>query len=99
MSIKFEALADTSDYDTMTVVTVKVTLDDAESGTLSSNDDAQSDGEYTSGNTSSVDQYDNFIGQTRVATHPVDPTTGQGLSSVASVNTSAEVSNTTVNAD
>lgn len=100
MSIKFEAKADTSDYDTMTVVTVKVTLDDAESGTLSSNDDAQSDGEYTSGNTpDNIDQYDNFIGQTRVATHPVNPTTGEGLASVASVNTSAEVSNSTVNAD
>jgi len=99
MSIKFEAKADTSDYDTMTVVTVKVTLDDAESGVLESNSDAQSDGEYTDGNTDTVDQYDNFIGQTRVATHPVNPTTGEGLSSVASVNTSGEVSNTTVNAD
>ena len=100
MSIKFEAKANTSDHDTMTVVTVKVTLDDAESGILSSDDDAQSDGEYTDGNTpDNIDQYDNFIGQTRVATHPVNPTTGDGLSSVASVNTSAQVSNSTVNAD
>ena len=99
MSIKFEAKANTSNYDTMTVVTVKVTLDDAESGTLASDSDAQSDGEYTAGNTSTVDQYDNFIGQTRVATHPVNPTTNEGLSSVASVNTSAVVNNTTVNAD
>jgi hypothetical protein len=103
MSIKFEAKANTSDYDTMTVVTVKVTLDDAESGVLSADDDAQSDGEYTAPGSpvapGQVDQYDNFIGQTRVATHPVNPTTGQGLASVASVSTSAAPTNSTVNAD
>ena len=53
------------------------------------------DSEYTSGNLSSVDQYANFIGVTDVALHTVNPTTGEGLASVASIASDATESNTT----
>ena len=83
MTLKIEALADTADYDTMTQVTIRTTLTDAD-GT---------DGEYTSGNTNSTDQYAEFIGTTDVALHTMDPTTAEGLASVASISGSSEVSN------
>ena len=53
------------------------------------------DSQYTSGNLSSVDQYANFIGVTDVALHTVNPTTAQGLASVASISANAQESNTT----
>jgi hypothetical protein len=83
MTLQIDAKADTADYNTMTVVTMKLTLTDAD-GT---------DGTYTSGNTSGVDQYAEFIGITDVALHTMNPTTGEGLASVASILSSAVVSN------
>ena len=53
------------------------------------------DSEYTSGNLSSIDQYENFIGITDFATKIVAPTTGEGLASVSTIASSAEVSNNT----
>jgi len=83
MTLQVDAKTDTGDYDTATVVTMKLTLTDAD-GT---------DGEYTSGNTNTVDQYAEFIGTTDVALHTMDPTTAEGLASVASISGSNEVSN------
>jgi hypothetical protein len=83
MTLQIDAKADTADYNTMQVVTMKLTLTDADGG----------DGEFTSGNTEGVDQYANFIGQTDVALHTMNPTTGEGLASVASISSSAVVSN------
>ena len=85
MTLKGEAKVDNATYGTATVVTVKMTLTDADSG----------DSEFTSGNTSSVDQYANFIGQTDFATKLMLPTTAQGLGTVYTLSASAEVSNTT----
>ena len=68
-----------------TVVTMKYSLVDADSG----------DEAYTSGNLSSKDVNDNFIGTTDFATHIVAPTTAQGLASVATIASSAVVSNNT----
>ena len=59
------------------------------------NDPDSGDSEYTSGNTSSIDQYENFIGVTDVATHVNAPTTAQGLASVYTIASSSAVSNTT----
>ena len=53
------------------------------------------DSAFTSGNLSSVDQYANYIGVTDVALHTVNPTTAQGLASVASISADATESNTT----
>jgi hypothetical protein len=53
------------------------------------------DSEYTSGNTSSIDQYENFIGITDFSTRIVAPTTGEGLASVSTISSSAVVSNNT----
>ena len=80
-----EAKLNNTDITDATVVTMKTTLTDADSG----------DSEFTDGNTSSVDQYANFIGQTDIALHTVNPTTAQGLASVAAIASSAEVSNNT----
>ncbi len=85
MNVKVEAKVNNSDYSDATVVTLKTTLTDADSG----------DSEFTNGNTSGVDQYANFIGQTDIALHTVNPTTAQGLASVAAIASSAEVSNST----
>ncbi len=85
MTLKGEAKVDNGTYGTDKVVTVKMTLTDADSG----------DGTFTSGNTSGVDQFANFIGQTDFSLHTVNPTTAQGLASVASIASSAAVSNTT----
>jgi len=83
MTLQVDAKTDTGDYDTATVVTMKLTLTDADA----------TDGEYTDGNTDTVDQYAEFIGTTDVALHTMNPTTGEGLASVASILTSAEESN------
>jgi hypothetical protein len=53
------------------------------------------DSEYTSGNLSSIDQYENFIGITDFSTRIVAPTTAQGLASVSTIASSAVVSNNT----
>ena len=68
-----------------TVVTMYYRILDADGG----------DSEYTSGNLSSIDQYANFIGITDFATNIVAPTTGEGLASVATIASSAVVSNNT----
>ena len=53
------------------------------------------DSAYTSGNTSGVDQYANYIGTTDFSTRIVAPTTAQGLASVSTISSSAVVSNNT----
>ena len=53
------------------------------------------DSAYTSGNTSGVDQYANYIGTTDFSTRIVAPTTGEGLASVSTISSSAVVSNNT----
>jgi hypothetical protein len=50
---------------------------------------------YTDGNTSSIDQFENFIGITDFATKLMLPTTAQGLDPVYTLSGSAETSNTT----
>ena len=82
MTIKVEAKANAA-YATATVVTMKYTLTDADGGDIL----------YTSGNLSSVDVNENFIGTTDFALHTVNPTTAQGLASVGAIASSAEVSN------
>ena len=68
-----------------TVVTMYYRLVDPDSG----------DSGYTSGNTSGVDQYANYIGTTDFSTRIVAPTTGEGLASVSTISSSAVVSNNT----
>ncbi len=85
MTIKGEAKVDNATYGTATVVTVKMSLTDPDSG----------DASFTDGNTDSVDQHANFIGQTDFATKLMLPTTAQGLGTVYTLSASAEVSNTT----
>jgi len=68
-----------------TNVTIKMTLTDADGGDIL----------YTSGNLSSIDQFENFIGQTDFATKLMLPTTAQGLNPVYTLSGSAETSNTT----
>ena len=85
MTLKGEAKVDNATYGTATVVTVRMTLTDADSG----------DSQYTDGNTDGVDQNANFIGTTDFATKLMLPTTAQGLGTVYTLSASAEVSNTT----
>ena len=85
MFVQVEAKVNNTDYTDATVVTMKYTLNDADS----------TDTTYTSGNLSSVDTRAEFLGQTDFATHTVNPTTAQGLASVAAIASSAEVSNAT----
>jgi len=85
MNVKIEAKLNNTNMSDATVVTMKYTLTDPDGG----------DSEYTAGNTSSIDQYENFIGVTDFATHIVAPTTAQGLASVTTIASSAVVSNTT----
>ena len=66
-------------------VTMKYSLVDADTG----------DSAYTSGNLSSIDVNENYIGVTDIALHIIAPTTAQGLASVATIASSAVVSNTT----
>ena len=68
-----------------TNVTIKMSLTDADSGDIL----------YTSGNLSSIDVNENFIGTTDFATKLMLPTTAQGLDPVYTLSSSAEVSNTT----
>lgn len=68
-----------------TVVTIRVELNDPDGG----------DGTFTAGNTSGVDQYANFIGTTNVILKTVNPTTAEGLTTVYTPSSTAQVSNTT----
>ena len=86
MTLKGEAKVDNATYGTATVVTVRMTLTDADSG----------DSQFTDGNTDGVDQNANFIGQTDFATKLMLPTTAQGLGTVYTLASSAEESNATV---
>ena len=85
MYFKVEAKANAA-AGSATVVTIQTSIVDPDGG----------DGEFTSGNTSSVDQYANFIGTTNVILKTVDPTTAEGLASVYTPLSTAVVSNTTV---
>jgi hypothetical protein len=73
-----------------TVMTIKYAMVDAapEPGTT--------DATYTSGNTSSVNAYVDYIGTTAVYLDTAVPNTTEGLSSVYSYSSTATVSNTTV---
>lgn len=84
MNIKLEAKANAA-QGSATVVTVRTAIIDPDAG----------DSEFTSGNTSSVDQYANFIGTTNVILKTVDPTTAEGLSVVYTPSATAVVSNAT----
>ncbi len=84
MTLKGELKGNATQGSTVNV-TVKMTLNDADSG----------DGTFTDGNTSSVDQFANFIGTTDFATKLMLPTTAQGLDPVYTLSGSAETSNTT----
>ena len=66
-------------------VTIKMSLTDADGG----------DGQFTDGNTDSIDQFENFIGTTDFATKLMLPTTAQGLNPVYTLSGSAETSNAT----
>jgi hypothetical protein len=85
MTLKGEAKVDNATYGTAVSVTIKMSLTDADSG----------DAEFTDGNTSSIDQFENFIGTTDFATKLMLPTTAQGLDPVYTLSGSAETSNTT----
>ena len=85
MYVKIEAKANAA-VGSATAVTIKTSLVDPDGG----------DGTFTSGNTSGVDQYANFIGTTNVILKTVNPTTAQGLASVYTPLSTAVVSNTTV---
>jgi hypothetical protein len=85
ISIKVEALADTADYNTMTAVTMKLTITEGD-GT---------DTTYEPSNLNSTNINAEFVGQTDVALHTMNPTTGEGLASVASISGSTVESNST----
>jgi hypothetical protein len=85
MTLKGEAKVDNATYGTAVSVTIQMSLVDADSG----------DAEFTDGNTSSIDQFENFIGTTDFATKLMLPTTAQGLDPVYTLSGSAETSNTT----
>jgi len=85
MTLKGEAKVDNATYGTAVSVTIKMSLTDADSG----------DAEFTDGNTSSIDQFENFIGTTDFATKLMLPTTAQGLDPVYTLSGSAETSNST----
>ena len=85
MYFKVEAKANAA-AGSATVVTIQTSIVDPDGG----------DGEFTSGNTSGVDQYANFIGTTNVILKTVNPTTAEGLASVYTPLSTAVVSNTTV---
>ena len=84
MYVRIEAKANAA-AGSATAVTIKTSLVDPDGG----------DSEFTSGNTSGVDQYANFIGTTNVILKTVNPTTGQGLATVYTPSTTAVTSNTT----
>jgi hypothetical protein len=85
MDLKIEGKVDNATYGSAVKVTVKCSVIDADTG----------DSEFTSGNTSGVDQFANFLGVTDWALHTVNPTTAQGLGSVVGISASAIETNTT----
>ena len=85
MDLKIEGKVDNATYGSAVKVTVKCSVIDADSG----------DSQFTSGNTSGVDQFANFIGVTDFALHTVNPNTDDGLGSVVGISDSAIESNTT----
>ena len=85
MTLKAEAKVNNNTYGTATTVTVKMTLTDADSG----------DAAFTSGNLSSIDVNENFIGITDFGSFVMNPTTAQGLDPVYTISASAETSNNT----
>jgi len=85
MDLKFEGKVDNATYGSAVKVTIKCSVIDADSG----------DSQFTSGNTSGVDQFANFIGVTDFALHTVNPNTDDGLGSVVGISDSAIESNTT----
>ena len=87
MFIQGEAKVDNATYGSATVVTVRMTINDVDSG----------DATFQSSNLSSVDVNANFIGTTDFALHTVNPTTAQGLDPVYGIASSAEVSNNDTN--
>ena len=84
MTLKGEVKANATAGST-TVITIKMSLTDADGGDIL----------YTSGNLSSIDVNENFLGQTDFATKLMLPTTAQGLDPVYTLSASAIVSNTT----
>ncbi len=87
MFIQGEAKVDNATYGTAVKVTVKMTINDVDSG----------DAAFQSNNLSSVDVNANFIGTTDFALHTVNPTTAQGLGSVVGISASAIESNNDTN--
>ena len=87
MDLKIEAKVDNATYGSAVKVTVKCSVIDADSGDIL----------YTSGNTSSIDQFENFIGTTDWALHTMNPTTAQGLNPVYGISASAIESNNVAN--
>ena len=87
MFLQGEAKVDNATYGTAVKVTVKMTINDVDSG----------DSQFTSGNTSGVDQFANFIGTTDFALHTVNPTTAQGLDPVYGIASTAIESNNDTN--
>ena len=87
MFIQGEAKVDNATYGTAVTVTVKMTINDVDSG----------DAAFDSGNLSSVDVNANFIGTTDFALHTVNPTTAQGLDPVYGIASTAIVSNNDTN--
>lgn len=85
MYIKIEAKLNATPGSS-TLLTVKTSLVDPDSG----------DSQFTAGNTSSVDQYENYIGVTNVVLKYVNPTTAEGLATVRTPFESAVVSNNIV---
>ena len=85
--IQGEAKVDNATYGTAVKVTVKMTINDVDSG----------DAAFQSNNLSSVDVNANFIGTTDFALHTVNPTTAQGLGSVVGISASAIESNNDTN--
>ena len=70
---------------TATTITVRFEMNDPDGG----------DGTFTSGNTSGVDQYANFIGQTRHTLLTVNPNTTNGLTTAYVPSSTTVSSNTT----
>lgn len=68
---------------TATAITIRTQMSDPDGG----------DGEFTSGNTSGVDRYANFIGQTRHTLTTVDPNTTNGLTTAYTPSSTAITSN------
>ena len=85
MFVQVEAKCNNTDYTDATTVTMKYTLNDADS----------TDTTYSSNNLSSVNINAEFLGRTDFSTRLVVPTTAQGLDPIYTLSSSAETSNAT----